>query len=324
MTLSEIYRNRYYDQGFVYIAGSQSARLIKIGTTKNVTNWVARQRSHKYGGVPDWKVLYYVWLQADAGNVEHATRRRLRRYQVLRDYKKDGRWQRGREMVRCDFSVALDALNACIGDRVQTDVYKSKQSYLFDFERMKQLEREFEARRAEETKTAFDFVFLARTDELPLSIRSANCLRADGVVYVGDLVQKTEAEMLRTPNFGRKSLNEIKQVLAELGLHLGMELRDWPPADPEKSRRWRGTNFAKKVSELTLSIRSENCLRNDKIVYLGELVQRTEAEMLRTPNFGRKSLNEIKEALAALGLHFGMEVPAWPTKRAPAEVSYLY
>ena len=62
-------------------------------------------------------------------------------------------------------------------------------------------------------------------DELELSVRSANCLKNDNIVYIGDLIQKTEAEMLRTPNFGRKSLNEIKEVLAQMGLHLGMEVR---------------------------------------------------------------------------------------------------
>ena len=66
-------------------------------------------------------------------------------------------------------------------------------------------------------------------DELELSVRSANCLKNDNIVYIGDLVQKTEAEMLRTPNFGRKSLNEIKEVLAQMGLHLGMEVPGWPP-----------------------------------------------------------------------------------------------
>jgi len=68
-----------------------------------------------------------------------------------------------------------------------------------------------------------------KVDELELSVRSANCLKNDNIVYIGDLVQKTEAEMLRTPNFGRKSLNEIKEVLAQMGLHLGMEVPGWPP-----------------------------------------------------------------------------------------------
>ena len=70
---------------------------------------------------------------------------------------------------------------------------------------------------------------LKKVDELELSVRSANCLKNDNIIYIGDLVGKTEAEMLRTPNFGRKSLNEIKEVLAQMGLHLGMEISGWPP-----------------------------------------------------------------------------------------------
>ncbi|HBJ94552.1 MAG TPA: DNA-directed RNA polymerase subunit alpha, partial [Hyphomonadaceae bacterium] len=70
-------------------------------------------------------------------------------------------------------------------------------------------------------------------DELELSVRSANCLKNDNIVYIGDLIQKSEAEMLRTPNFGRKSLNEIKEVLAGMGLHLGMDVPSWPPEDIE-------------------------------------------------------------------------------------------
>ncbi|RYG13836.1 MAG: DNA-directed RNA polymerase subunit alpha, partial [Caulobacteraceae bacterium] len=68
----------------------------------------------------------------------------------------------------------------------------------------------------------FNPALLKKVDELELSVRSANCLKNDNIVYIGDLIQKTEAEMLRTPNFGRKSLNEIKEVLAGMGLHLGM------------------------------------------------------------------------------------------------------
>jgi DNA-directed RNA polymerase subunit alpha len=82
---------------------------------------------------------------------------------------------------------------------------------------------------------------LRKVDELELSVRSANCLKNDNIVYIGDLVQKTEAEMLRTPNFGRKSLNEIKEVLANMGLHLGMEISNWPPENIEE--------LAKKLEE---------------------------------------------------------------------------
>ena len=76
---------------------------------------------------------------------------------------------------------------------------------------------------------AFNPALLKKVDELELSVRSANCLKNDNIVYIGDLIQKSEAEMLRTPNFGRKSLNEIKEVLAQMGLHLGMEINGWPP-----------------------------------------------------------------------------------------------
>jgi DNA-directed RNA polymerase subunit alpha len=87
-----------------------------------------------------------------------------------------------------------------------------------------------------EDKPELDFnpALLKKVDELELSVRSANCLKNDNIVYIGDLIQKSEAEMLRTPNFGRKSLNEIKEVLAQMGLHLGMEAPNWPPENIEE------------------------------------------------------------------------------------------
>ena len=75
---------------------------------------------------------------------------------------------------------------------------------------------------------------LKKVDELELSVRSANCLKNDNIVYIGDLIQKSEGEMLRTPNFGRKSLNEIKEVLAQMGLYLGMEITGWPPENVDE------------------------------------------------------------------------------------------
>jgi len=78
-------------------------------------------------------------------------------------------------------------------------------------------------------KPEFNRNLLRRVDELELSVRSMNCLKNDNIVYIGDLVQKTESEMLRTPNFGRKSLNEIKELLSQMSLYLGMEVPNWPP-----------------------------------------------------------------------------------------------
>ena len=94
--------------------------------------------------------------------------------------------------------------------------------------------------RAEEVlpaEPAFNKNLLRKVDELELSVRSANCLKNDNIIYIGDLVQKSEQEMLRTPNFGRKSLNEIKEVLAQMGLELGMEILDWPPENIEELAR---------------------------------------------------------------------------------------
>ena len=79
----------------------------------------------------------------------------------------------------------------------------------------------------------FNPALLKKVDELELSVRSANCLKNDNIVYIGDLIQKTEAEMLRTPNFGRKSLNEIKEVLTNMNLHLGQDVPNWPPENIE-------------------------------------------------------------------------------------------
>ena len=95
-------------------------------------------------------------------------------------------------------------------------------------------EPQVEVREEADTAPMFNRNLLRKVDELELSVRSANCLKNDNIVYIGDLIQKTEAEMLRTPNFGRKSLNEIKEVLAQMGLHLGMEVLDWPPENIEE------------------------------------------------------------------------------------------
>ena len=96
----------------------------------------------------------------------------------------------------------------------------------------------FDEPRAQQTEEReedlpFNKNLLRKVDELELSVRSANCLKNDNIIYIGDLVLKSETDMLRTPNFGRKSLNEIKEVLSQMGLHLGMEIPNWPPENIE-------------------------------------------------------------------------------------------
>jgi DNA-directed RNA polymerase subunit alpha len=115
-----------------------------------------------------------------------------------------------------DMSVALAA--RILQDQLQTFI---------SFEEVKEEKQE------EEEELKFDKNLLRKVDELELSVRSQNCLKNDNIVYIGDLVRKTEAEMLKTPNFGRKSLNEIKEVLAGMGLRFGMEVDGWPPENIE-------------------------------------------------------------------------------------------
>ncbi len=95
-------------------------------------------------------------------------------------------------------------------------------------------EPEAQKEKDEAEELPFNRNLLKKVEELELSVRSANCLKNDNIVYIGDLVQKSEGDMLRTPNFGRKSLNEIKEVLTIMGLHLGMQVEGWPPENIEE------------------------------------------------------------------------------------------
>ena len=143
--------------------------------------------------------------------------------------------------------------------------------------------------------------------EFELSVRSRNCLAKMNIKTLGDLVQKTEHELLSYKNFGETSLSEIKQVLASRGLRLGMRIEEiyeqgvepftptfYGPQDEEVLKI--------PVSKLQLSVRARRCLETLGIRTLGELVQRTEQELLEVRNFGQTSLSEIKEQLAKYGL----------------------
>ena len=124
--------------------------------------------------------------------------------------------------VSCFFNVG-----AC--DRARTLLAKEEFLWSVNFD-----DPEDVSRGEEKPELDFNPALLRKVDELELSVRSANCLKNDNIVYIGDLIQKSEAEMLRTPNFGRKSLNEIKEVLAAMGLHLGMDAPNWPPENIEE------------------------------------------------------------------------------------------
>ena len=103
-------------------------------------------------------------------------------------------------------------------------IFQDQLSMFVNFEDPKEIIKEVKSSEPE-----FNRNLLKRVEELELSVRSMNCLKNDNIIYIGDLVQKSEGEMLRTPNFGRKSLNEIKEVLNTMSLYLGMEIPNWPP-----------------------------------------------------------------------------------------------
>ena len=105
-------------------------------------------------------------------------------------------------------------------------IFQDQLSLFINFDEPQEIEQKTAIKEPEFNKN-----LLKKVDELELSVRSMNCLKNDNIIYIGDLVQKTEPEMLRTPNFGRKSLNEIKEVLSSMSLYLGMEIPNWPPDD---------------------------------------------------------------------------------------------
>lgn len=171
------------------------------------------------------------------------------------------------------------------------------------------------------------------SDMFDISVRLRNCLSTANIVYIGDLIQKTEKELRKIPHLGRKSLDEAKDFLKEFGLELGIKIPNWrilphrellktfldqqslkrlslpPVLEPDKNTLIK---LLRRVEELDLSIRSANCLNLLKIKYVGDLVLKTKSELMRKRNMGRKSVAEIEEKLAKMGLQLGLQVTGWP------------
>ena len=127
--------------------------------------------------------------------------------------------------VETDGSIAPEDAVA-----ISARILQDQLHFFINFEEPKQAAAQEQA----SSDLPFNRNLLRKVDELELSVRSANCLKNDNIIYIGDLVQKSEGEMLRTPNFGRKSLNEIKEVLTQMGLNLGMQIPNWPPENIEE------------------------------------------------------------------------------------------
>ncbi len=193
---------------------------------------------------------------------------------------------------------------------------------------------------------------LIKIASLDLSVRTANCMQRENIIYIGDLVQLSESQVLAFKNFGRKSFYELKEMLNSFDLRFGMQIPGWPPSDIEEliravnrgeydpnqptepledhtevlsdeeaAEKYSKMGLLKKVELLGLTVRSSNCLQNLGIFYIGDLVLKSEGELLRTPNFGRKSLTELRASLDKLGLQFGMRLSNWPLKNIEALAS---
>ncbi|HZU96111.1 MAG TPA: DNA-directed RNA polymerase subunit alpha C-terminal domain-containing protein, partial [Planctomycetota bacterium] len=140
--------------------------------------------------------------------------------------------------------------------------------------------------------------------DFELSVRSRNCLNKMNVKTLGDLIQMTEAELLAHKNFGETSLMEVKQMLAQKGLRLGMGKMDVNALamGPEQKQNIPEEVLKKPVADLELSVRSRKCMERLNIETLGDLIEKTEAELLAAKNFGQTSLSEIKQRLEEHGL----------------------
>jgi DNA-directed RNA polymerase subunit alpha len=141
--------------------------------------------------------------------------------------------------------------------------------------------------------------------DFELSVRSRNCLQKMKIDTLGDLILKTESELLSYKNFGETSLQEIKAILGSKGLRLGMRTEDalaYNPPEDGSVPPPPDDNLIAPIDTLELSVRSRRCMERIGIKTVGDLVDKTEAELLAAPNFGQTSLNEVRQKLAELGL----------------------
>jgi len=158
----------------------------------------------------------------------------------------------------------------------------------------------------EKKKTHKNQILETPISDFELSVRSRNCLKKMNINTIGDLLNITEAELLSYKNFGETSLREIKSVLEAKGFRLGMALEEKQFPSEEAAEHDAATAdqglLNKSVDDLQLSVRSRKCLQKLNVHTIGELIHKTDAELLGVKNFGVTSLNEIKRALANLGL----------------------
>ena len=187
----------------------------------------------------------------------------------------------------------------------------------------------------DEPEPTIDPILSRPIDNLNLSARAANSLKANHIYDIGELVQCTELSLLCLRNLGKTSLREIKEALTTHGLSLGMILDNRVPSNSQKDQSSNLVSWVQNtdinaydinsilsypIENLNLTIRARNCLRAKDICYIGELVQCTEVELLRLPNLGKTSAEDIEDALAVHGLSLGTKLDGW-TPSMPGRIS---
>lgn len=190
-----------------------------------------------------------------------------------------------------------------------------------------------------QNKTSGINILYRRINELDLSVRSTNCLYNLGILYVGDLIQKTQHELVKTRNLGRKSLAEIEETLNEMNLSLGTKISNWRSLSKEDLECQLSNQIEKKetiltptildrglyarlllnVNELDFPVRAINWMRNAHIRYVGDLISWKVGSLLKIKNLGRKSVAEIQNKLKSMSLDLGMEIDNWPPSNIDQE-----
>jgi DNA-directed RNA polymerase alpha subunit len=309
--LSDTFRNRYYNPGYVYIAGSLSNRVLKIGSTIDISKKQRRLQLMAYGSIEDWVLLYYVWV-TEAGRVEYDTRRTLKQHRQLRTYVKDGHRQKGIEIVNCSFRLAFEALKNQLTDAQFGTAIKSMQVKYYEFEQSQDQPLAHDPPSIALTTGIAPAIYcFIKLEQIQLSARTLLCLKNEGLRFLGEVAQLSAIDLLRIPNFEQRSLDELEAVLAKAGLHLQLNIPSWHVSDIDAVSKL-ATKLLGRVDEYELSARTRGYLNRQSIVYLAELVQRSESEILRDLDFRVNSLNELNELLMASGLRFGMNLSSWP------------
>src|SRR5260370_31670747 len=217
---------RHYQNAYVYIAGSRRERGIKIGCSEAPWKREALINQRGYGGISDWRLLFYAKFP-NAGKIEFYAHNRLSEFASYRTYFRENVQVECREIFSCGYSKARGTLTAVSANGATPEWEYSDACALCEF-------GEPTLGMVLPVTLTLNPALLRKIDEFELSVRTSNCLKNDNIIYVGDLVRNSENEMLRIPNFGLKSLNELKDILAEMGLQFGMEGPGWPPEDIER------------------------------------------------------------------------------------------